>query len=369
MAGLSGFTYYKTITISNTNVSADITNGIAYVPVVADTDIGAVCLASGYDVQFSNSDNSSILTFERLAGFTNAGSSASGDFYVLVPTITTGSSTVIRCYYGKAGATDASSPENTFATSNGWIGVWHLEEAAGGPYIDATSNSYDSTESNSPAQGTGKMGYCVTGAAGKYIYFGDRSGLNFGTSTNFSVSAWVYPTTISTEMYITAKYKDVGDLGFDFSINADPQFSGGICDGSVTSVKKGGTPVINTWYHVAWTLQRASATGFRLFIDGTESGTGADPTPTSGTISNTVDFNIMNKNNSAPFLGLVDEVRFYSGLRTPAEIKFERYNSVAGHAAGNELTWGGQTAAGGGTTLSVAVNEDRWEAAQQVTIG
>jgi hypothetical protein len=104
MAGLSGFSYYKTITISKTNVSADVNNFPVFIPIVSDADIGAACRADGFDVQFANADNSAALTFERLTGFAVASGEASGDFYVLVPTVTTADDTVIRCYYGNAGA-------------------------------------------------------------------------------------------------------------------------------------------------------------------------------------------------------------------------------------------------------------------------
>ena len=67
MAGLSGFGYYKTITISTTNVDADLTNFPVYIPIVNDADIGGECLATGYDIQFADSDPEPFC-FEHIAG-------------------------------------------------------------------------------------------------------------------------------------------------------------------------------------------------------------------------------------------------------------------------------------------------------------
>jgi hypothetical protein len=342
MAGLTGFSYYKEITISNTNVSADITNGIAFVPIVNDTDIGGHCLASGFDIQFSNSDNTTVLTFERLAGFVVAAGSANGNFYVLVPTVTTATTTVIRCYYGNAGASDVSSPENTFATANGWTGVWHMEEAPAS-VKDATANNMDITSVTSdPASVTGLV----------------ANGVDFDTNDNMIIQD-ACPTLLTATGTIEFWYKQTGTMP-QYARFLDCQASGTVfyinkpTTGTTTIQFKIGTDYQNftitsiwdgAWHHglFTWTWRTNGTAGTSKFYhNGTQEG---------GDVANwsawpdltAIDFILSCASANYSCCGTLDEVRIANAVKTAAYAKFTYYNSHDGHAAGNELTWGVET--------------------------
>jgi len=348
MAGLSGFSKYKVITISNTNVDADLSNFSAYVPIVNDADIGAICRADGYDVQFSNSDNSEVLSFERLPGFSVSGGQANGDFYVRVPTIYGSSDTTIRCYYGKADATDASSPENTFRTADGWVAVWHLEEAAA-PYLDATGVNNSNTAGNDPVRIEGKIKY---GQDFEFdldqdIVIPSHSSLKLGT-VDFTISMWANVESVP-EWCAMLGNATWGTLGWAVWVRDDPHFRFIMHDGvdKVEIFMAAGT--LGQWRHVAVRCDRDVAAGLYMVLDGTQS-SDSNPTAVGDMGGNTNDHAIGNwygGTTGNEFDGKLDEVRISNIDRGLSWIKFEYYNSHDGHAAGNELSWGSETPTAG----------------------
>ena len=348
MAGLSGFSKYKVITISTANVDADLSNFSAYVPIVNDADIGAICRADGYDVQFSNSDNSEVLSFERLPGFSVSGGQANGDFYVRVPTIYGSSDTTIRCYYGKADATDASSPENTFRTADGWVAVWHLEEAAA-PYLDATGVNNSNTAGNDPVRIEGKIKY---GQDFEFdldqdIVIPSHSSLKLGT-VDFTISMWANVESVP-EWCAMLGNATWGTLGWAVWVRDDPHFRFIMHDGvdKVEIFMAAGT--LGQWRHVAVRCDRDVAAGLYMVLDGTQSSDN-NPTAVGDMGGNTNDHAIGNwygGTTGGEFDGKLDEVRISNIDRGLSWVKFEYYNSHDGHAAGNEISWGSEQSAGG----------------------
>jgi len=352
MAGLEGFAYYKEITISNTNVDADIANFPVYVSVVNDTNIGGHCVGTnGYDVQFANADNSETLTFERIY-WNNPAGTANGDFYVLVNPVDHDANTVIRCYYGKNGESDHSSPENTFATTNGWAAVWHLEEA-GVSYLDATPNNNDSDASTDPAQITGKVGHGqdFTAASSQYIRFPDSDSLEVASS-DFTITCWFYLKSNipggdersifhkggnSTDYYKLnlQSWTSQNRLWLDIKDDADLVLST-----HTTNLNTG------TWYYGAVQVDRDVSDGARITVDATSELSG-DPT-VLGNITNSSQAYLARNYGYGTYSDIyIDEYRFSKVLRSNAWIKFEYYNSHDGHAAGNELSWGSETPTAG----------------------
>ena len=112
----------------------DLTDFPVEVPIVADADIGAECLGTGYDIRFTAADGTTLLPYER-ESFAVAGGEATGIFWVKSDVATTG--TYIWLYYGNAAAGDVSEvvadkPGNiitnsAFNTDADWYDI------AGGP--------------------------------------------------------------------------------------------------------------------------------------------------------------------------------------------------------------------------------------------
>lgn len=357
MAGLSGFSYYKTITISNANVTADVANFPIYVPIVNDTDIGGHANGTnGFDVQFSNSDNSAVLSFERIY-WNNPAGTANGDFYVLVPLVTTAAATVIRCYYGKAGESDLSAPTTVFnKDTNNWVAVWHLEESGSG-YLDATANNNDSNAQTAPTRATGRAGYGqdFTRASSHYIRVATSTSLDIGTS-DFTVSWWLNKHDTTDDAVISkmdgngwSQFQGASGSGYKSTCDIyDPDDS--YCESIEVS--------LNVWHHIAFSCDRDNASGFIPYADGI-AGTATDPTASVSTLASGEPLYLGCHYGASYFLdGVLDEVRVSNTVRSAAWIKLEAKNMEEGHAAGNELTWGGELSGGEVSTVSIIVGEE-----------
>lgn len=335
MAWLAGYGFRKKITISTANADADLPNFPVYVPIVSDTDIGGECLATGYDVRFTDSSGDTELYHQRL-GFSVSAGSADGDFYVRVTTVSGSANTDIYCYYGDADATDGSSATNTFQTADGWNAVWHLEESAH-PYADATGVN-NSTSATAPTRATGAIAYGQdfngTAPGYQHIHVGDNNSLDLGTA-DFTISFWFNADNIATEQvafshaaawpgwYVKLKDSTVRLFIFD---NTDPMSADG-----PASLGAG-------WHFAYITCDRDNSSGGLVTVDGT-AGSSANPTAV-GDLTNAGAFEIGAFNDdSLGFDGILDEIRILGTLKTAAWGKFEFYNSNDGHASGNELTW------------------------------
>ena len=161
----SAWQKYKTITVSNTNVSADCVDFPLKVALNGDADIGAICLASGYDVVFTDTLGTTALSFQRDSFSVSAGA-ATGIFKVKC-TPTTASSLVIRVYFGNAAATDTSS---TSAWNSNFKSVLRCDETGTvTTWADATSNGNSAANQGATA-GTGLLngGMITNGTTSQY---------------------------------------------------------------------------------------------------------------------------------------------------------------------------------------------------------
>ena len=102
---LAGWSYRKRIDLPLP--AANLVDFPVKVPIVADADIGAACLASGFDIRFTADDGVTLLPHE-LVSFAVAGGEATGEFRVKSDVAVAG--TYIWCYYGNATAPDVSTP-------------------------------------------------------------------------------------------------------------------------------------------------------------------------------------------------------------------------------------------------------------------
>jgi len=348
MAGenwLTGWGHRKQITISNTNVDADIASFPVYVPIVSDTDIGGVCESDGGDIRFTTSDGSTELSYEKVY-FAVATGAANGDFYVLVNPVDHDANTLIYCYYDKNSQTTSSAPATVFNTTNGWVGVWHLEEDISSTVaLDATSNDNDSvgTSMQKPERVSGLSGYAQdfdsTNSEG--IKIADSASLDIGTS-DITISCWSKRESSASIMYLFSHQDTDASEGYIlFGSNSNPSYARFIIeDADAASYCSTATSLADgSWCHVAVTVDRDNSDGMVPYINGT-AGTDSDPTGAADTIASTNFFYIGCDYGTGNFWnGLIDEVRISNIVRSAAWMKFEYKNMEEGHAAGNELTW------------------------------
>jgi hypothetical protein len=126
---------------------------------------------------------------------------------------------------------------------------WRFEEAAGGPYADATGNGNTLTATGSPTQETGKVGsFSIGNSSGNYASRASTSYLQAGAQ-DFSISLWVYPTSTANRGYFCK--------GTEYMLNSDSIVSGmyiqaknGAGNAYNNATAAGTHPPLNTWSHV-----------------------------------------------------------------------------------------------------------------------
>lgn len=77
-----------------------------------------------------------------------------------------------------------------------------------------------------------------------------------------------------------------------------------------------------TWHHLAVTVERASNSGVRWYLDGQFAGRISDPTGRRGSLSNSAPLLVGAQSQSGPtrFDGAVDELQIFSRALAPAEV-------------------------------------------------
>ena len=107
---------------------------------------------AGQDIRFIDADDTTELNYE-IEKWDEAGTSF---VRVKVPQIDGSSNTDhIWIYCNNASATDNQNVAGTW--SNGYAGVWHLDEATDATNIDSTINANDGTPIGSPVAVTGQI--------------------------------------------------------------------------------------------------------------------------------------------------------------------------------------------------------------------
>ena len=146
-------------------------------------------------------------------------------------------------------------------TRNGDVRV-----SASVPFL--TPNSYSKTLNGGSAYFDG---------TGDYLTTADNATYDFGTN-NFTIEAWIYPTTAGTVRVICSHFS--GSDGFSFELDSSNRLKMFIEGAYVLTATTGVTA--NAWNHVAVT--RSSGT-LRLFLNGILDGSVANSTAISGASS------------------------------------------------------------------------------------
>lgn len=214
-----------------------------------------------------------------------------------------------------------------YQTDANTLGLWHLDELSGsGSYIKDNSGFGRNCSIVNVTSSYGKIGPAANLAAG-YLSCGTAT---VPTLTNFSVSSWVYISSLpSATATIFGKRGSTasGDCGYGFTLSVtttgaialmtDPTTACG--DG--TTLTSTGTISTGMWHYIVGTF--ASGTG-KIYIDGKldTSGTGLATPIGSG------DYTAIGGYYSAyaggwigKFTGLLDEVRMDSVVRSADDVR------------------------------------------------
>ncbi len=320
-AWLTGWAHRKAITISHTNVGSDLSNFPLLVKFTADADL-ASALSTGNDIRFTDSGGRSTLYYEKESWSGGCGASATGNFWVNVPTVSSSADTTIYVYYGNSGAADGAAPTSVWDSN--YKGVWHLNDPTNP--LDSTSNDNDGTNNGVTAT-AGQVG-----GAGSF----NSSYINLGSPSSLHIANGVFEAWIKTSNTADA-WQDVLDWSGAYGLWVKAgQFK--VYDwAGVGEISSGGSVADNQWHHIAFAKNLNVVNGSFFYIDGVQVGSGV--TYSSDTYYRGLKFGVEAGGNGEPFIGLMDDVKISSTARTADWIKFEYHNQGD---SGNNLTFANQ---------------------------
>jgi len=349
---MQGWNYYKTITVADDRVDADLAQFPLLVAIDADADIGANARSDGHDIRFTLDDGQTELSFER-ESFAIAGGLATGRFWVRVPSILASGGATIRCYYGKADASDASDPAAVWA-NNDFGCVFHFRGGNPAAEYDAVNPARQLTPVGSPI-------WHSDGPAGAACY-------EFGNTARrcFYANGWLPALTgnMTLEMFARFAPADIANwrychflgTGVDYQClaTATEQRARAIVRTSATSTLPAYATGLNpdTWYHLAETVEDAAR--HHIYLDGIWANSNGSTRPSLPD----ADRYILAANNTTgnnAMDGSLAEVRVSTVIRSDAWLKFTWANLASPDPAHpHELTWGAQTTL---ANLRVAVQD------------
>ncbi|HRP51834.1 MAG TPA: LamG domain-containing protein [Candidatus Dojkabacteria bacterium] len=216
----------------------------------------------------------------------------------------------------------------------GLVGYWKMNEVSwngtSGEVVDQTLNNYDGTrigDATTISSGFGKSG--TFDGTGDYVSMGNV--LNFGDSTDFTLSAWVNRTTFTGDDQIIAKRNSESTAEVGYLLWVDGNDGSGDLDDVRFMVSDGSdeflietttTMTTSGWNLVTVVFDDDSATNSTIYINGVDS-----KSSTTGTIAdvnsliNSVNFTIGAESDAGePWNGYIDEVRVYDRAITGEEV-------------------------------------------------
>ncbi len=281
---------------------------------------------NGEDIRFVDADGTTVLDHEIEVW------DASGKSYIWVriPQIDAGSSAdYIMMYYDNPGAGDGQNPTGTWEVN--YRGVWHLKENPSGAatIADSTFNSNHGVADNSMDgfdQVTGLIGPALDfDGLDDRVTIADSVSLDFDTSS-FNYSAWVY-VTANNGLGDSPWHKGgtaAAIPGYELALGTGT-WDGVVSDGSVLSaVPVSPSPLLDQWVHVMVVVDRGVNMLYG-YLNG--SNVGNLSISGLGSSSNGLDA-LIGGGPSAPFGGIIDEVRVAAGARSADWIAAQYQSAV-----------------------------------------
>lgn len=334
MAWLLGWTNRKKLTISNLNVLVNLAWYPLFFKFMGDADIGAVALANGNDIRFTESDGTTLLEYDEIY-FGIAAGIAVGVYRISKAgwVLSSVAPTEIYIYYGNP---MAAAGKNGPLVYDGFTGAfWHLHEGAA-PYRDATINANHSSANALNTQVNGQL-Y----KAQRFFADGAYIGVPITPSFNLGVSDYTCSQWIQIEDY--APHDAYHGRCWD-GVGGWVSFSHGA--GSTTCVTAmyvwattGVTgPVAGAWGRWVVRCDRDNPLGLECWLDMGISGK-VDPTGVPD-ITSSGAFAIGNTStlgSVAQIMGSCEAFRISKTWRSDAWLQFEYYNEAT---VGNQITPG-----------------------------
>lgn len=280
-----------------------------------------------------------------------------GESLVWVKVTSLDSSTLITAYYGYTGSGNPPAVTASDVWSNGYLGVWHLNENSS-PLVDATGGGKNWTRSSSHADKVSLGGAGILGNAPEFAMLAETSGNEtvhngylklsdsnnkFTGKTTMTFEMWIYQREVATNrrfMYrkngndtaldFTLTYPDYNGksrLGFAFTATNMQEEAAAVTSTLYNRYQDGG---INTWRHFALVFDSIDAKRLLAYVNGGNSNSTDDSValneeysilPVGG------DIYLGNLSQKRAFPGKIDELRI-SGVARSADWVKATYDTV-----------------------------------------
>jgi hypothetical protein len=199
----------KSITIDGSKVTATLSSFPVLVS-ITDSALAASAQAGGADILFTASDGSTKLDHE-IENFTPATGSLTA--WVRVPTLASGTNTVIYMYYGNSTVGSQQNPTGVWNDGglNYFKGVWHLHNNTGVSVLDSTTYANTGTPRNNSVQTGGQIDGSLTFVSSSYQHVTVPADADLQMWDDMTISGWMKTgTTDAQSRLIAAKWKTGG---------------------------------------------------------------------------------------------------------------------------------------------------------------
>jgi hypothetical protein len=210
--------------------------------------------------------------------------------------------------------------------------AWYkLDECQGSTLHDSSGNGFDGTLNVGGGGSQSAIGTCTTastswgnGSSGKYNSslsfdgtddYVTRTSAPVTSATNWSLSAWVKPTSLGSGSIPVYVGTDAGGFGFSMDANFRALF------GLVSYVDSGYTfPTPNIWYHLVMTRDDTTT---RFYVNGIQTPNTSTTTPNApvARLSIGCEFSSDNATITRCYSGQVDDVRIYNYALSPLQVQ------------------------------------------------
>jgi len=309
------WSYKKAITIDATKISGTHTNFPVLISLASDTDLATHAQDDGDDILFTDTNN------VKLAHEIEKFVKSTGELvaWVKIPSISSTANTIIYMHYGCADAPNQQNPAGVW--SNGYSGVWHLNETTGTVIKDSTGVN-NGTPYNVTLDVAGKInGGDEFNGTTAYTDIPDHASLEPGEMT---ISRWCYVPSLGAVRNAINKHHVGTASGYALGLVDDNRFTFQAGNGTTWpafSVFSAPISATGTWYYVVGVH---TTTSHKIYVNAAET-----IVTTSGNIAPNTQPLWFSRDVNTPtnyYPGHLDEVRISSVPRSADWITTE-YNN------------------------------------------
>ncbi|MEM9329191.1 MAG: DUF2341 domain-containing protein, partial [Bacteroidota bacterium] len=313
-AFLSDFAFRKKLTLDGTKIAGAHTDFPVLIKIDNDPDLLAgIQNPSGYDIQFTDGDASTLLNFE-IEDY----DAATGSLTAWVTMdLQDATSKEIYLYYGKD---EISDPSTAATWDTNYAAVWHFNDAGD----DASSNNNNASNNGTTAT-DGIISGGLAFAGGEYLEVPLDPSLSF--TTGYSIQVWVKPDQLPTNDPGIFMHKqitpNVGGLTLEM-LNSNDSWVNYAYDASWQNVNSGANSVDLDWQYITVTYDGSNINMYK-------NGELINSTPFTGPVNvpgSITTYIGRNDDGTTPedFVGSMDELKLSTIARSSNWIRTEYFN-------------------------------------------